>query len=99
MVSKALLINEALIAYGDNPNSRKQSWQAEFPQDTECCKCGSEARLAFVVKEEEGDKKFAHTMHQNELAGLGPAWLHDAVAVAIYFCKKCLEPTALYNQA
>ena len=25
-------------------------------------------------------------------------WLHDACAVAVYFCKKCLNTTALYNQ-
>jgi hypothetical protein len=26
-------------------------------------------------------------------------WPHDAIAVATYFCEKCLEPTSLYNQA
>ena len=26
-------------------------------------------------------------------------WLHDCCAVAVYFCRACLNSTALYNQA
>ena len=36
-------------------------------------------------------------LHENE--GAGGFWPHDAVAVAVYFCKDCLETTSLYNQA
>lgn len=30
--------------------------------------------------------------------GKGGFWPHDAIAVAVYFCKKCLKPIAIFNQ-
>ena len=35
-------------------------------------------------------------LHPNE--GKGGYWLHDCCAIAVYFCKECLDTTALYNQ-
>lgn len=76
------------------------TWQAEFPETTECCRCGGEARIGFVAHEgmDDDDKKVPHVcgLHTNE--GKGGYWLHNSCAVAVYFCRECLETTALYNQ-
>lgn len=74
------------------------TWQDDFPITTECVRCGGECRLGFVAHEFERGGDFVCNLHLNEPEGEG-YWLHDACAVAVYFCKKCLEPTALYNQA
>lgn len=80
----------------------KNTWQSEFPEETKCLKCGAAARIGFVAKEapEEGSKhqEFVCSLHKNDPDGK-VFWLHDCCAVAVYFCKGCLEPTALYNQA
>ncbi len=76
-----------------------KSWQNEFPEETKCCRCKGMARIGFVAHEaidEEEDVKFVASLHVNE--GKGALWLHDACAVAVYFCKDCLKPTALSNQ-
>ena len=87
----------------------KKTYQAEFPEETECCRCKGVARIGFVVREERdlrtreasdpplGPQAFVFQLHQNE--GKDGYWLHDLCAVAVYFCKECLETTALYNQA
>ncbi len=87
-----------------NPDEvRKITFQEEFPKTMECCKCKGESRLTFVAHEydkkssKEGGKYICQ-LYDNDPEGKG-FWLHDACCVAIYFCKKCLEPTALYNQA
>ena len=75
-----------------------QSWQAEFPEETECCRCEGIARIGFVACEEPYPNEPAVcALHKNE--GKGGYWLHDLCAVAVYFCKECLGTTALYNQA
>ena len=78
-----------------------KTWQAEFPETIECCRCGGEARVGFVAHEgmSEDDKEgpFVCKLHPNKPRE--ESWLHDCCAVAVYFCKKCLETTALYNQA
>ena len=74
------------------------SWQAKFPADTKCCKCGGNARIGFVAQEEGDEKELVASLHSNEGGDGGKYWLHDACAVAIYFCENCLEPTAEYNQ-
>ncbi len=81
--------------------TRKITFQDDFPETTPCCRCQAEARLGFVAHEfdeprnEEG--KFLCNLYDNPTEkGL---WLHDACTVSVYFCTKCLEPTALYNQA
>ena len=73
------------------------SYQKEFPKETKCCKCGGIGRIGFVVQEVGGKGPFVCDLHKNDPDGEG-YWLHDACAVAIYFCKDCLETTALYNQ-
>jgi hypothetical protein len=76
-----------------------KSWQKEFPREVDCCRCGAKARVGFVVHEgmSEEDRKgpFVAWLHENKEGG---RWLHDVCAVAVYFCRECLEPTALYNQ-
>lgn len=75
-----------------------QSWQAEFPEETECCRCKGVARIGFVASEETDPKEpVVCALHKNK--GKGGYWLHDLCAVAVYFCRECLETTALYNQA
>ena len=80
----------------------EKSWQAAFPGMTECCRCGGPARIAFVAHECmdskcDGSQMTVSQLHPNE--GEGGYWVHDAMAVAVYLCEDCLEPTALYNQA
>ena len=79
-----------------------ESFQVEFPKTTECVHCKKESRIGFVACEDhpKGDRKeieFVCNLHQNDPNGEG-YWLHDACAVAVYFCKGCLKTTALYNQ-
>lgn len=73
------------------------TWQETFPKETECCRCKGVARIGFVAYEESGEDKYICNLHSNE--GKGGYWPHDTCNVAVYFCKECLEPTALYNQA
>jgi hypothetical protein len=81
----------------------KMSWQADFPETTPCVHpgCKGEARIGFVchegMEEELHHDEYVCAMHDNEPDGEG-YWLHDCCAVALYFCRKCLRPTALYNQ-
>lgn len=90
----------------------KKTWQAEFPETVECVHCQGEARIGFVAHEglsgvktpEEGDlctdangQQLLCHMHKNDPDGKG-YWLHDCCAVAVYFCTKCLNTTAEYNQ-
>ena len=82
------------------------SWQKEFPETTKCCYCGGTSRIGFVAHEgmDKDDKpvfprdyiQFVCDLHKNK--GEGEFWLHDCCAVAVYFCRDCLEPTAIYNQ-
>jgi len=84
-----------------------KTWQKNFPETTKCCYCDGESRIGFVAHEamDKDDKaifprnfnQFVCNLHENK--GKGEFWLHDCVAVAVYFCKECLKPTALYNQA
>ena len=87
----------------------KKTWQKEFPETTACVYCQGKARIGFVAHEGmDGDDKaavwprdyvqFICDLFPNEGEG-GNYWLHDCCAVAVYFCRKCLHPTALYNQA
>ena len=76
-----------------------ETYQADFPGTTKCCRCDGEARHGFTVKETPAEiaKEMVTDLHPNE--GKGGFWLHDCCAVAVYFCRECLQPTALYNQA
>lgn len=76
----------------------KNTHQLNFPKTTKCVHCKAKARIGFVGYENNTEKRFICQLHKNDPKGEG-FWLHDACAVAVYFCKKCLKPTALYNQA
>jgi len=71
-----------------------KSWQKEFTPETKCVHCNSDARIAFVNHEKD-ENRFIADLHSNEEESM---WPHDATAVAVYFCKSCLKPTALFNQ-
>lgn len=77
------------------------SFQAPFPLSTSCIHCEQTARIAFVAHElgaEDKKETYVCDLHKNN-PRKREYWLHDACAVAVYFCKVCLKPTALYNQA
>ena len=82
-----------------------KTWQAEFKETTKCCRCGGEARIGFVAHEGMDERvvyprnftQFVCDLHENDPRGEG-YWTHDCCAVAVYFCRECLETTALYNQ-
>lgn len=82
----------------------KDSWQGDFPETTKCCDCGGESHIGFVVyeapstEESKNPEAFVCHLHPNDPEGEG-YWLHDCCAVAVYFCRKCLKTTSLYNQA
>lgn len=90
------------VTIGDQ--GRLESWQEPFPPTTECVHCQGEARFAFTAFEDRNRpgvghwQNFVKDMHKNDPDGKG-FWLHDCCAVAVYFCKVCGKPTALYNQA
>lgn len=76
-----------------------KTWQGPFKETEKCIKCGSESRIAFVAMEEpstvEDDGLICEAYPNVE----GSMWVHDACAIAVYLCKKCLKPTAIMNQA
>ncbi len=77
----------------------EKSWQDTFEETVECVHCEAEARIGFVAHENYKEEKggpFVCDLHQNEK---GEMWLHDCCCVAVYFCTKCLDTTAKYNQA
>lgn len=87
---------KAQIAF-DLDNTRKISFQNEFPKTTECCRCHGNSRLGFVAYENyKKDEKFLCNLYNNQENDR--FWLHDLATIAVYFCEKCLQPTALYNQ-
>ena len=82
------------IAFGET--GTKFSHQGEFPLSATCI-CGGEGRMAFVVYERSGHgTSYICDMHKNEP---GNMWVHDAIAVAVYLCRKCLKPITICNQA
>jgi len=76
------------------------TWQDDFPETTKCVHCDGESRIGFVAFESPHPNEGTSLadLHKNDPHGYG-YWPHECVAVAVYFCKKCLNPTALYNQA
>ena len=75
------------------------SWQGPFPATTPCLACGGMARIAFVAHEGMDGDEGPYLCEMRENGGEGDLWLHDCAAIAVYLCKDCLEPMALYNQA
>ena len=81
-----------------------KTWQQSFEKTTECCRCKEEARIAFVAHEGLEDEGTSFRAEEEAICDMyknhadDKLWLHDYCAVAVYFCTKCLETTALYNQ-
>ena len=84
------------ITYGKE--GLTNSWQADFPEEVDCVHCDGKARSAINIKEESGEDQYITDLHPNLGGSGGDFWLHDAAAFQIYLCRKCLKPTALYNQ-
>jgi hypothetical protein len=97
------LFGETMFAVEIGPKAKTNSWQGDFPEEVKCCKpdCEGSARMGFVAMEQGGikDGEFVCDLYDNEGGKGGDFWLHDACAVAVYFCRKCLHTTSLYNQA
>lgn len=94
------LINERIETHLGETGLDK-TWQEPFDKTTECVRCKGEARIAFVAQEPGGvfhEDGTVSSLHRNDPNGEG-YWPHDAVAVGVYFCRECLEPTAKFNQA
>ena len=72
------------------------TWQDSFPKETECT-CGGVARVAFVAQENSEEGEYISHLHHN--IPREEFWPHDAISVAVYFCKKCFKPVTLWNQA
>ena len=73
------------------------TWQRKFPKTTKCGRCGGTAQIGFVAHEgldKEDEQPKICSLHPK---GRG-LWLHDCCAVAVYFCRECLNPEALFNQ-
>ncbi len=82
-----------------------KTFQAKFPEETTCVHCSSNARIGFVAheiddkgKDSDADLPPAYVNQIHEQHKDDKLWLHDLCSVAVYFCEKCLNPTALYNQ-
>lgn len=77
-----------------------KTWQSEFPETMDCKDCGGSARIAFVATENEApkDEALVCDLYSNDPGGEG-YWPHDAIAVAVYFCTKCLKSVSSFNQA
>lgn len=71
------------------------TFQQSFPKET-ICTCSGTARIAMVVAEEQGQDEYICSLHDND--GKGGYWPHDAVAIAVYFCKDCFKAVTLWNQ-
>ena len=78
-----------------------KTWQDDFLKNIQCKKCGANARIMFVVIENENERSqaggFVCGLHENMKDG--KYWPHDVIAVAVYLCEKCFESNAEINQA
>lgn len=69
--------------------------QADWPESIKCPKCKGTADLMLVVSDPRGK------ISDSAPKGLkrGDTWPHDSMAIAHYFCTKCGEIQAKWNQA
>jgi len=76
------------------------TFQEEHPLIVPCSQkgCKGNAELALAVREGSNEKSYVRDLHDNDPTGAG-LWPHDAIAVAVYICRKCLGVTARMNQA
>lgn len=95
-------LSKTEVQIGTDALDKDVSLQKRFKPIEKCVHCGEDARIAFAITEKyiEGIKdKFICDLNKNEKISGGPFWPHDAVSVAVYFCTKCAEATAKWNQA
>jgi len=99
LMSKYMKSKTAKTTVTVGESGLNNSWQAPFEKEVKCVHCGGDSRIAFVVFETAGEpmQTFVCNIHENDPEGTG-YWPHDCIAVAVYLCRKCLEPTAEYNQ-
>ena len=78
-----------------NEEGLEYSWQDKFPASTRCS-CGGQGKIAFVAIEdgEENDGYVCDFRPEDT-----DLWPHDAIAVAVYICKKCMNTISKMNQA
>jgi hypothetical protein len=69
--------------------------QGDWPEMVECNNCSADCRLGIVLMETD-EPKYICEVHENGESGF---WPHDAVALAVYFCKNCAKAKILWNQA
>jgi hypothetical protein len=86
------------VVYGSK--GCKNSYQGPFPETTKCVKCGKDARIAMVVREEgsgQDEGPYVTDLHPNEPVKF---WVHDVMATATYLCTdvNCATATTLWNQ-
>lgn len=77
------------------------TWQDDFPETTKCIHCKGKAYFIFTYYEGmpvEKKEKFICNTPPKDLKKKD-LWFHDCCAIANYACVKCLEVTALNNQA
>ncbi len=88
----------------DVQEARNKTYQDPFDETKVCPHCGGKAQMAFVAHEglDEDDRSTTTDrvcrLHKNTGKRGDGLWLHDWCAVAVYFCRDCLKPTADYNQ-
>ena len=87
----------------DVQEARNKTHQDPFSETKTCPLCGHEAQMAFVAHEgiDDYDTTADAVCNLHETTGKrgDGLWLHDWCAVAVYFCRGCLKPTADYNQS
>lgn len=96
MLRKARMAMETTLG----PGAETKSWQGDFPLTVPCSDptCPGTAELAFTASEFDNEGEPYVCDLQRQTGQAGGLWLHDAAAVAVYFCRECLEVTARYNQ-
>lgn len=92
----------------------EESFQDEHPKTTDCHHCPYIADIVFVAAERGGrgrdksspkwenyimDLQPKEPLRDNKGDPIDGIWPHDCVTVAVYFCRKCGEMTAKWDQA
>jgi len=80
-------------------DAQEGTWQEDFPKTIKC-NCGGKAHLVFTYFEGSPLRKSDEFLCDNPpKLKKGDLWFHGCCAIANYACVKCLEITALNNQA
>jgi len=93
---KRILLKKAMkVDLGEKGLTK--SYQNDFKKEVKCVHCDGDARIGFVAHEHENKGSYLCDLYKNKPREA--YWPHDACSVAVYLCKKCLEPTAKFYQA